>query len=266
MTRILVFGACGRMGEHVLRCVETDPDASVGAAVERTGHPKLGRAVSSGVPLTDDLGAALARCDAAIDFTRPEGSLALLEAAASSGVACVIATTGFDAAGEAAIARAAERIPIVQAANCAIGVNVLMELVSEAARRLLDWEVDILEMHHDQKVDAPSGTALGLARRVAEARDQKLDDVAVYQRVGHTGARDRRSIGLQVLRLGDSVGEHTVYLAGRGERVELSVRSLSRETYARGAVRAARWLVGRAPGLYSMQDVLRTELGAPRTR
>jgi 4-hydroxy-tetrahydrodipicolinate reductase len=257
MTRVLVLGACGRMGQYVLRGVEAHPELSVGAALERRGHPELGREVSPGVKLEADLASALARCDVAIDFTLPDSTLALLDAATPHRVPCVVATTGFDAGGEERIARAAREIPIVKAASFSVGVNILMDLVADAARRLEGYEIDVLEMHHDQKVDAPSGTALTLAARAAEARGLVLDEVAVFQRVGHTGPRDPRSIGLQVLRLGDSVGEHTVYFAGRGERVELAVRSLSRETYASGAIRAAHWLMGRPPGLYSMRDVVR---------
>jgi 4-hydroxy-tetrahydrodipicolinate reductase len=169
----------------------------------------------------------------------------------------VIGTTGIDAAGEARIARAAERAPIVRGANFSIGAAVLLDLVAEAARRLAGYEIDVLEMHHDQKVDAPSGTALGLAKRAAEVRGQQLSNVAVFAREGLTGKRDPNAIGLQSLRLGDSVGEHTVYFAGPGERIELSHRALSRDNFAAGALAAARWLVGRAPGLYTMADVLR---------
>jgi 4-hydroxy-tetrahydrodipicolinate reductase len=257
MIRVLVLGARGRMGQSVLLGVEDHPALCVGAALERADHPELGREVCPGVNLETDLEAALARCDVAIDFTLPGSTLALLDAATPRRVPCVVATTGFDSAGDARIAQAAREIPIVKAASFSVAVNVLMDLVAEAARRLEGYEIDVLEMHHDQKVDAPSGTALAFATRAAEARGLALDEVAVYQRVGHTGPRDPRSIGLQVLRLGDSVGEHTVYFAGRGERVELAVRSLSRETYAAGAIRAAQWVVGRPPGLYSMRDVVR---------
>jgi 4-hydroxy-tetrahydrodipicolinate reductase len=170
----------------------------------------------------------------------------------------VLGTTGLEAAAEARIARAAQRLAIVRTANFSIGATVLLELVAEAARRLVGYEIDVLEMHHDQKKDAPSGTAIGLASAAAEARGQELQQAAVYARHGITGVRDPKAIGLQALRLGDSVGEHTVYFAGPGERLELSHRALSRENFAAGALRAARWLVGRAPGLYVMRDVLRS--------
>ncbi len=168
----------------------------------------------------------------------------------------VIATTGFESSGVARVEAAARQIAIVQAANFSIGITVLHELVAQAARRLAAYEIDVLEMHHDRKVDAPSGTALSLARAAAESRGQDLDKVAVYHRQGQTGPRQPESIGLQTLRLGDSVGEHTVYLAGAGERIELSHRALSRDNFAAGALRAARWAVAQPPGLYSMRDVI----------
>jgi 4-hydroxy-tetrahydrodipicolinate reductase len=168
----------------------------------------------------------------------------------------VVATTGLDASQQARVRAAAERIPVVMAPNFSVGVNVLLALVAEAARLLPDYDVDILECHHVTKVDAPSGTALALGRAVAAARGQDFDAVAVYHREGHTGVRKPGTIGLQTLRLGDSPGEHTVYFAGPGERIELGSRALSRANFAGGACRAARWVVGKPPGLYSMRDVL----------
>jgi len=257
MTRVLVVGAAGRMGQSLVRAIEASGDLRLGAALEREGHPALGQAVARDVPLGADVSAACAAAEVAIDFSSPASTLGLVDAAESAGLALVIGTTGLDAEHEARIERAARRLAIVRASNFSIGATVLFELVAEAARRLEGYEIDVLEMHHDQKKDAPSGTALSLARAAAEARGQQLQQAAVFARHGITGARDPKSIGVQALRLGDSIGEHTVYFAGTGERIELSHRALSRENFTAGALRAARWLAGRAPGLYAMRDVLR---------
>jgi 4-hydroxy-tetrahydrodipicolinate reductase len=256
MKRVLVVGAAGRMGQSLVRMVEASGDLRVGAALEHGAHPALGQIVARDVTLGADVRAACAQADVAIDFSSPTSTLALVDAAEERGLPLVLGTTGIDAAGEARIAKAALRLAIVRTANFSIGATVLLDLVAEAARRLEGYEIDVLEMHHDQKVDAPSGTALALARSAAESRGQELQQAAVYERHGITGARDPKAIGIQALRLGDSVGEHTVYFAGPGERIELSHRALSRENFAAGAVRAARWVVGRAPGLYVMRDVL----------
>jgi 4-hydroxy-tetrahydrodipicolinate reductase len=257
MTRVLVVGAGGRMGQSLVRAIEASDDLRLCAAVERDAHPSLGQVVARDVTLGADVRAACAQADVAIDFSSPASTLALVEVAEARGLPLVIGTTGLEAAAEARIAQAARRLAIVRTANFSIGVTVLLELVAEAARRLEGYEIDVLEMHHDQKQDAPSGTALALARSAATARGQELEHAAVYARHGQTGVRDPKSIGLQTLRLGDSVGEHTVYFAGPGERIELAHRAHSRENFAAGALRAARWLVGQPPGLYAMRDVLR---------
>jgi 4-hydroxy-tetrahydrodipicolinate reductase len=258
MTRVLVVGAGGRMGQSLIRMLEGAEGLRLGAALEHAAHPQLGREVAHGVKLGADARAACAEADVAVDFSSHASTLALLDAAEPRRLPLVIGTTGLELAAEAdaRIARAAERLAIVRAANFSIGVTVLLELVAEAARRLEGYEIDVLEMHHDQKKDAPSGTALALARSAAAARGQDLQHAGVYARHGQTGVRDPKAIGLQALRLGDSVGEHTVYFAGPGERVELAHRALSRDNFAAGALRAARWLVGRKPGLYGMRDVL----------
>ena len=258
MTRVAVVGAAGRMGHHILRALESRASFNVGAALDSSSHPDLGKEVSPGVELTSDLGAALASCDVAIDFSVPSSTLELIAEARRATVALVIATTGFEKPQLEDIRNAAEQLPIVMAANYSLGVNVLLDLAAEAARRLEGYEIDILEMHHDQKADAPSGTAVRLGRTVAAARGQDFDRVAIYQREGQTGPRPPDAIGMQTLRLGDSVGEHTIYLAGPGERLELSHRALSRENFATGALRAATWILDKPPGLYSMGDVLRS--------
>ena len=259
MIAVLVTGAGGRMGGHVLRALEGTAGMRTAAALERPGHPDLGREISPGVKLSAELEPALDSAQVAIDFSVPESTLALVDAAASKSVPLVLATTGFGSEDMRRIQQAARRIPIVMAANFSLGINVLLDLVAEAARRLEGYEIEVLELHHSQKLDAPSGTALALARVAAEARGQELEQTAVYQRQGRIGERAPEAIGIQALRAGDSVGEHTVYLAGPGERVELSHRALSRDNFAVGAVRAARWVVGRPPGFYAMSDVIRLD-------
>ena len=254
--RVLVHGAAGRMGRALVEAVRAAPDLVLAAAVDRPDHPELGRELGPGVKLGADAAAVLRGADVAIDFSLPAASAALAELAAREGKPLVLATTGLDAAQTARVRAAAERVGVVMAPNFSIGVNVLLGLVAQAARLLPDYDVDILECHHTTKLDAPSGTALALGRAVASARGQDFDAVAVYQRQGHTGVRKPGTIGMQTLRLGDSPGEHTVYFAGPGERLELGSRALSRANFATGACRAARWLIGKPPGLYSMQDVL----------
>jgi 4-hydroxy-tetrahydrodipicolinate reductase len=245
------------MGEHVRRAVDAAPSLRLAAALEAPGHAQIGKEIAPGVALVDRPGAALEGVDVAIDFTVPAATLALVGEAAARGVALVIGTTGLDERGQQRIREASERVPIVQEANFALGVHVMIDLVAEAARRLADYDLEVLELHHARKLDAPSGTALRLAEAAAAARGVRLADVAVYHREGETGARPPGSIGLQSLRAGDSVGEHTVLLAGPGERLEIAHRALSRENFATGAVRAAAWVRGKPPGLYRMRDVLR---------
>ena len=261
--RVAIAGGAGRMGRTLVEAVLADDALALVAALEQTGHPALGRDAADGaggtsaVRITDDVDAALARADVLIDFTRPQGTLAHLERCAALGKTMVIGTTGFTAADHAAIARAAERIALVIAPNMAVGVNVVFKLAETAARALGEgYDVEIVEAHHRHKVDAPSGTALRLGELVADALGRDLASCAVHGRHGDTGERDRRAIGFHALRGGDIVGEHTVMFAGSGERVELTVRSASRMTYALGALRAAKYLHGRAPGRYDMFDVL----------
>jgi 4-hydroxy-tetrahydrodipicolinate reductase len=192
-----------------------------------------------------------------IDFTRPEGTLAHLAACRERSIAMVIGTTGFTPAEKALIGAAATTLPIVLAPNMSVGVNVMLRLLGLATRWLGDaYDVEIVEAHHRHKVDAPSGTALALGEAVAAARGRTLADCAVYAREGHTGERGAGTIGFASLRGGDIVGDHTVLFAGAGERIELTHRSSSRANYAEGSLRAARFVAGRAPGLYAMADVL----------
>ncbi|HSH06815.1 MAG TPA: 4-hydroxy-tetrahydrodipicolinate reductase [Burkholderiales bacterium] len=261
--RVVIAGSAGRMGRTLIEAVLADEALALSAALEQQGHPALGREAAEGtgrasaLRITDDVSAALEASDVLIDFTRPQGTLAHLERCAALGKPMVVGTTGFSADDQQQIARAAERIPLVIAPNMAVGVNVVFKLAEVAARALGEgYDVEIIEAHHRHKVDAPSGTALRLGELVAAALGRDLASCAVHGRHGDTGERDARSIGFHALRGGDIVGEHTVMFAGSGERVELTVRSASRMTYALGALRAAKFLRGRAPGRYDMFDVL----------
>jgi 4-hydroxy-tetrahydrodipicolinate reductase len=262
--RIGVVGAAGRMGRVLLRLAATTPGYRLAAGSERPGAAELGRDLGAlagieelGLTLGDKAEAVFAASDVVLDFTSPAATLAHAALAAASGKAHVIGTTGIDAAGEAKLAEAAARAPIVYAGNMSLGVNLLAELVTQVARALDPaWDIEIVEMHHRHKVDAPSGTALLFGRAAASGRKVKLDEVADRGRDGITGARKSGSIGFTALRGGDVVGEHSVIFATEGERVELTHKATSREIFARGALRAARWATGRKPGLYAMKDVL----------
>lgn len=261
--RIGILGAAGRMGKMLIEAVLKDGQLVLGAAFDLPGSPALGRnagelvGMSSDVLVSDDLAAGLLNVDCLIDFTRPEGTLQHLELCRRAGVAMVIGTTGFDAEGKAAIAKAAEEIPVVFAPNMAVGVNLVFKLLDTAAR-ILDqgYDIEIVEAHHRMKVDAPSGTALRMGEVIAAALKRDLADCAVYGREGVTGERDPSSIGFATVRGGDIVGDHTVMFCGLGERVEVTHKASSRLPYALGSLRAARFLAGRGNGLFDMQDVL----------
>jgi 4-hydroxy-tetrahydrodipicolinate reductase len=261
--RIAIAGSAGRMGRTLLEAVLRDPDFALSAALEQPGNAALGREVGelAGVPcalkVRSDYAQALVDADVLIDFTRPEGTLAHLEACVRLGKSMVIGTTGFGDAQRARIAEAGRRIALVVAPNMAVGVNVTFKLAETAATILGEaYDVEIVEAHHRHKVDAPSGTALKLGEVVARALGRDLAACAVHGRHGESGARDPKAIGFHAIRGGDIVGEHTVIFAGTGERVELTVRSSSRMTYALGALRAAKFLRDRQPGQYDMFDVL----------
>jgi 4-hydroxy-tetrahydrodipicolinate reductase len=254
--KLAVAGAGGRMGRTLIDAVLADRELKLAAALDVAGSPAVGTQIS-GIKVGSDIAAALAACDLLIDFTRPGGTLAHAEACLKAGKAMIIGTTGFTDAQKNKIAEAAKRIPVVMAANFAVGVNAAYKLAETAARILGEgYDVEIIEAHHRQKVDAPSGTALELGRIVAAALKRDLTKVAAFGRHGEPGARPAKEIGFHAIRGGDIVGEHTVLFAGPGERVEVTVRSQSRTTYAAGALRAAKWLRGRPAGLYGMDDVL----------
>ncbi|MFO1218415.1 MAG: 4-hydroxy-tetrahydrodipicolinate reductase [Burkholderiaceae bacterium] len=266
MTRklaIAVAGASGRMGHMLVEAVLASDDARLSGALDVPGSAAIGHDAAAflgkpcGVTVTSDLRQGLHGAQVLIDFTRPEGTLAHLAACRELGVAAVIGTTGFTPAQKAEVAAFATRLPIVMAPNMSVGVNVVLELLDVAARALNEgYDIEIIEAHHRHKVDAPSGTALRMGEVVAAALGRDLATCAVYAREGVTGERDPSTIGFATVRGGDIVGDHTVLFAGTGERIEITHRSASRATYAQGSLRAARFLVGRANGLYDMHDVL----------
>ncbi|MDE2146849.1 MAG: 4-hydroxy-tetrahydrodipicolinate reductase [Burkholderiales bacterium] len=254
MLNIAVAGAGGRMGRMLIQAVGASTDCRLSGALDVAGQAAL---APGEVAVTSDLRLGLAGADVLIDFTRPEGTLAHLAACRALGVRAVIGTTGFTPAQQAEIDAAAEQLAIVQAPNMSVGVNVMLRLLATAARALGEgWDIEVLEAHHRHKVDAPSGTALAMGEVLARARGVDLADHAVYARQGVTGERPPDSIGFATLRGGDTIGEHSVWFAGTGERLEISHKSSSRANYADGALRAARFVVGRERGLYGMADVL----------
>ncbi|MFC4161225.1 4-hydroxy-tetrahydrodipicolinate reductase [Chitinimonas lacunae] len=261
--RIAIAGSGGRMGQVLVETVLGLPDCRLTVALDRPGSPSLGAdpgrpfGRETGVAVRADFAEALKDADVLIDFTRPEGTLAHLQVCRELGVAMVVGTTGFDPTGRAALKAAAADIGIVFAANMSVGVNLTFKLLDIAAKVLSQgYDIEIVEAHHRHKVDAPSGTALRMGEVIAEALGRDLASCAVYGREGVTGERDPATIGFATVRGGDVVGDHTVMFLGDGERVEISHKASSRATFARGALRAARWLAGRPAGLYDMQDVL----------
>jgi 4-hydroxy-tetrahydrodipicolinate reductase len=261
--KIAIAGSTGRMGRTLIEAILSSADLKLSAALEVVASSQIGKdageAMGSpcGITVSSDYAVGIDASDCLIDFTRPEGSLLHLDACVKAGTNMVIGTTGFSAEGKQRIVDAAKRVAVVFAPNMAVGVNATFKLAEVAAKILGDaYDVEIVEAHHRHKVDAPSGTALKLGEVVAAALGRDLKTCAVYGREGDTGERDAKSIGFHAIRGGDIVGEHTVIFAGSGERVEVTVRSQSRMTYAVGALRAARFLKGKTTGLYDMRDVL----------
>jgi 4-hydroxy-tetrahydrodipicolinate reductase len=260
--RIAIAGAGGRMGRMLIEAVLNNPGMQLTVALDRADGPAIGQDAAaflgrdSGVIVTDKLD-TLAQADCLIDFTRTEGTLLHLDACVKHKVKMVIGTTGFDDAGRAAIAHAAQDIAIVFAPNMSVGVNATLKLLDMAARMLNSgYDVEVFEAHHRNKVDAPSGTALKMGETIADAWGVALPDVAAWTRHGETGVRQPGTIGFSVVRGGDIVGDHTVFFCGTGERIEITHRSSSRATYAQGSVRAAAFLADKASGLFDMQAVL----------
>jgi 4-hydroxy-tetrahydrodipicolinate reductase len=260
--KLAIAGASGKMGRMLIETVLSQPDMSLAVALDHQSSPAIGQdagatlGINTGIAITSDLN-ALGLADCLIDFTRPEGTLEHLQACTEHGVKMVIGTTGFDAAGKAAIEAAANKIGMVFAPNMSVGVNATLKLLEVAAKILNSgYDVEIFEAHHRHKVDAPSGTALKMGEVIAQTWGESLEDIATWARHGHTGAREDGKIGFSVVRGGDIVGDHTAFFCGSGERIEITHRSTSRATYAEGSIRAARFLGSQHAGLFDMQDVL----------
>lgn len=262
--KIGIVGCAGRMGRMLMAEVLASAGCELAGGTEMPGSAALGKDLAvlaggepSGVTVTDDAAAVFAVADLVIDFTLPDATEKHAKLAAEHGTAMVIGTTGLSPDQQAIIDALAEKAPVMQAANMSVGVNLLLGLTQQVAEALGDdFDIEIIEMHHRHKVDAPSGTALALGQAAADGRGVDLDAVSQRVRDGHTGERRRGDIGFATLRGGDVAGEHTVLFAGEAEQVALTHKAGSRVIFARGAVRAALWLDGRAPGLYSMRDVL----------
>jgi 4-hydroxy-tetrahydrodipicolinate reductase len=264
MVKIAVCGAAGRMGGRIIVAVNEAEGCELSGALERPGHPMLGMDAGMlagcgtlGVAITDDLNAVVKGCDVLIDFTTPKVSLKNLEACGLQKKAIVIGSTGFTPEERALAKELAKDIPCVLAPNMSVGVNVCFKVLADIAKILGDdFDVEIVEAHHKLKKDAPSGTAVRMGEVVAEALGRDYNKVANFHREGITGERTKEEIGMQTIRGGDIVGEHTVYFIGMGERIELTHRAHTRDMFSRGSVRAAKWVVSQNPGLYDMQDVL----------
>jgi 4-hydroxy-tetrahydrodipicolinate reductase len=265
MPRVVVCGAMGKMGRAIIAALRDRPSAlTLWGAVEVPGHPLLGQDASeaagagkSGVAVTDDFSKAIAASDVAIDFSRAASSVAHAVQAAAAGKPIVIGSTGFTPEQLSEVREAVRGIPCVLSPNMSVGVNLMFRVAADVAGILGDdYDVEIIEVHHRFKKDSPSGTAVKLADVVAGALDREMKDVGIYGRRGMTGERPRKEIGVHAVRSGDVVGEHTLVFGGIGERFEITHRAHSRETFARGAVRAASWVLGKPSGLYDMQAVL----------
>lgn len=263
-TRIAIHGAAGRMGRSVIQAALATEGVKLVAAIDRKDNIELGEDVGAvvglspiGVSVGYIIDPAAEPFEVLIDFTQPEATLAALDLCRSSRKAMVIGTTGFTAEQRKAIEASSQEIPICTAANFSIGVNVVLSLLGDAARLLGDgYDVEIVEAHHRHKADAPSGTALAMGDALGQALGRNLKECSIYGREGQIGARKPQTIGFATIRGGDVVGDHTVLFLGEGERVEISHKATSRLNFAQGALRAACWLAGKPPGLYTMQDVL----------
>lgn len=265
MMKLAVTGAAGRMGQALIRAITANPHAELAGAIEREGSEAIGRDAAAlagleanGVEVTDDPLPVFAKCEGVLDFTTPPATAEFAALAAQARIVHVIGTTGLADDDFEKIHAAARHAVIIQSGNMSLGVNLLAVLVEQAARALSaeDFDVEVVEMHHRHKVDAPSGTALLLGEGAAAGRNIKLADNSVRVRDGHTGSRETGTIGFATLRGGSVVGDHSVILAGEGERIELSHKAQDRSIFSNGAVKAALWGRGKKPGLYSMRDVL----------
>jgi 4-hydroxy-tetrahydrodipicolinate reductase len=264
MIKVIIAGAGGRMGGRIVQLIHEIQDMTVAGAFEKADHPSVNRDLGeylgtgrAGLTIVPNLNEVIDQGDVVIDFTFHTASLEHLRIAAEKHKPMVIGSTGFSAQEQEEIKSLSRSLPVVLAPNMSVGVNVLFKVVKEVALALGEgFDIEILEVHHKMKKDAPSGTALKLAQVLAQARSQDLDQVAVYERRGIIGERKPEEIGIQTFRAGDIIGEHTVLFGGMGERIEITHRAHSRDTFARGALRAARWIITQKNGLYDMHDVL----------
>jgi 4-hydroxy-tetrahydrodipicolinate reductase len=262
MVNVAVAGAMGRMGNRIAALAQEYESITLVGAFERKGHNDIGKDIfagsgRAGILLEDGIGKVIDRADVIIDFTHTGSTLEHLRTASAKKKAMVIGTTGFTKEQLAEIGSLTKTIPCVMASNMSLGVNLLLKVLRDVAGALGDdYDIEIIEAHHRMKKDAPSGTAMKMAQVIAEAVNRNLDEVAVYARKGMIGERTKKEIGIQTVRAGDIVGEHTVLFGGLGERIEITHKASSRDTFARGALRAALWVSGRPAGLYDMQDVL----------
>ena len=264
MVRIAVAGAMGRMGSRIAALSQEYDPIKLTAAFERNGHKDIGKDMGSlcgmgdtGIILQNSIEKVIETADVVIDFTHANSTLEHLKIASSKGKAMVVGTTGFTKEQLGEVGTLTRNIPCVMASNMSLGVNLLLRILKDVARVLGDdYDIEIIEAHHRMKKDAPSGTAIKMAQVIADAVNRKLDEVAVYARKGMIGERTKKEIGIQTIRAGDIVGEHTVLFGGLGERIEITHKASSRDTFARGALKAAIWVHGKPAGLYDMQDVL----------
>jgi 4-hydroxy-tetrahydrodipicolinate reductase len=264
MISVIIDGACGRMGKMISQGVVTQSDMQLVGAIEYSGHPQLGEDIGEvagvgtiGVPISDNLSEILDEADVVVEFTAPSASIEHLRNVVDAGKTMVLATTGFTEAELAEVQELAQNIPCVMAPNMSVGVNVMLQAVQLVAKALGDdYDVEVIEAHHNQKADSPSGTALRIAEVLAESLDRNLAEVGTYGRHGMVGARPEKEIGIHAIRGGDISGDHTVLYAGAGERIEITHRAHTREAFAKGAIRAARWVVNAPKGLHDISEVL----------
>jgi 4-hydroxy-tetrahydrodipicolinate reductase len=253
--KITVCGAAGRMGQAILSIAKADSDVQIIGALEYDGN----KAIGTGDPVissVNDLEKFLDETNAVIDFTNPESALKNLETAKKYGTPFVVGTTGFSEDQRKKITEVSKSIPVIFSPNMSVGINILFKLVETIAKKIPDYDIEIVELHHNKKKDSPSGTAVKLLEVAASSIEKNIEDVVVYGRHFSDAVRKKDEIGTLSVRAGDIVGEHTVYFAGTGERLELTHRAHSRDTFALGAIRAAKWVEGKKPGLYDMSDVL----------
>lgn len=262
--KVAVVGAAGRMGGRLIHAVVEAEGLELTGAIERPGHPQIGMDAGLiagvgelGVKISDDLPATMTGSDVLIDFTFPDVTLQNLSVCADLGKMVVSGSTGFTPEQRAEAEKFAQKIPVVLAPNMSVGVNACFKLLKEAAKILGDdFDVEVVELHHNKKKDSPSGTAVRMGEVIADELGRDYNKVANFHREGMCGERTKEEIGMQTVRGGDIVGEHTVYFIGMGERIEISHRAMSRDMFARGAARACQWITDKGPGLYDMQDVL----------